>query len=72
MARRIFVMTRRLSRGLEIQRWLDANPSATRWVVIDDDRMAIEEILDNDRCVFTNPACGMTMDNAREAIRILG
>lgn len=54
------------------ERWLEANPSATRWVVLDDDRMAIEEILDNDRCVFTDPARGLTMGNAEAAIEILG
>ncbi len=59
------------SRALEIQRWLEANPSVTRWVVIDDDRMAIEEILDNDRCVFTNPTRGLTTSNAETAIEIL-
>ena len=62
---------RRHSRGLEIQRWLEANPSATRWVVIDDDRMAIEETLDNDRCVFTNPARGLTDEDAEKAVAIL-
>jgi|GEM_PF-1619781 len=62
---------RRHSRGLEIQRWLEANPSATRWVVIDDDRMAIEEILDNGRCVFTNPTRGLTDSDADAAIEIL-
>lgn len=36
-------------RGLEIQAWLDANPHVSRWVVLDDDRMAIEEILHNGR-----------------------
>lgn len=60
------------SRGLEIQRWLEANPGAARWVVIDDDRMAIEEIIDNDRCVFTNPTCGLTDEDAERAACILG
>lgn len=63
---------RRHSRGLEIQRWLEGNLGTTRWVVLDDDRMAIEEILDNDRCVFTNPARVLTMGNAEAAIEILG
>jgi hypothetical protein len=55
---------RRHSRGLEIERWLEANPSASRWVVIDDERMAIEEILDNGRCVFTDPTRGLTEQDA--------
>jgi hypothetical protein len=63
---------RRHSRGLEIQRWLEANPSTTRWVVIDEDRMAIEEIIDNERCVFTNPTCGLTDEDAERAACILG
>ncbi len=62
---------RRHSRGLEIQRWLEASPGATRWVVLDDDRMAIEEVLNNDHCVFTNPARGLTVDDAARAIEIL-
>jgi len=62
---------RRQQRGLEIERLLEANPSATRWVVLDDDRMAIEEILDNDRCVFTNPARGLTDEDAEKAVAIL-
>lgn len=62
---------RRHSRGLEIQRWLDANPGTARWVALDDDRMAMEEILDNDRCVFTNPVRGLTADDAAKAVAIL-
>jgi hypothetical protein len=62
---------RRHSRGLEIQRWLEANPGVRRWVVIDDDRMATEEILDNGRCVFTDPTRGMTASDAEKAIEIL-
>ncbi len=62
---------RRHQRGLEIQRWLEANPSAIRWVVIDDDRMAIEEVIDCGRCVFTNPARGLTEEDAARAMAIL-
>jgi hypothetical protein len=62
---------RRHSRGLEIQRWLEANPSASRWVVIDDERMAIEEILDNGRGVFTDPTRGLTEQDAEKAMAIL-
>jgi len=62
---------RRHQRGLEIQRWLESNPSATRWVVLDDDRMAIEEILDNGRCVFTNPTRGLTDDDGKRGLEIL-
>lgn len=62
---------RRHQRGLEIQRWMEANPGVTRWVVLDDDRMAIEEILDNGRCVFTDPTRGLTASDAEKAIEIL-
>ena len=62
---------RRHQRGLEIQRWMDVNPGTTRWVVIDDDRMAIEEVLDNGRRVFTDPTRGMTASDAEKAVAIL-
>lgn len=58
-------------RGLEIRAWLDANPELTRWVVIDDDSSAIESILDCERCVFTNPARGLTLEYAERAQSIL-
>lgn len=58
-------------RGLEIRVWLEANPHVTRWVVLDDDRMAIEDVIDERRCVFTNPHAGLTMADAEGAIRIL-
>ena len=58
-------------RGLEILAWLKANPDATRWVVLDDDRPAIEPILELHHCVFTNPECGLTSDGALRAIEIL-
>lgn len=63
---------RRHQRGLEIRAWLDDHPAATRWVVIDDEKMSIEEILNNDRCVFTAPKLGLTEEDAFQAIRILG
>jgi hypothetical protein len=59
-------------RGMEIRAWLDAHPEVSRWVAIDDDRMAIEGILDNDQCVFTNPARGLTDQEAERAVGILG
>lgn len=62
---------RRHQRGLEIRAWLEANPSATRWVVVDDERLAIEEVLDGERCVFTNPRIGLSTDDVEKAIRIL-
>jgi hypothetical protein len=62
---------RRHQRGLEIKSWLDANPRVTRWVVLDDDRMAIEEVLPNERCVFTSPARGLSDEDAEKAVRIL-
>lgn len=58
-------------RGLEIKAWLDANQDVSRWVVIDDERLAIESILDNDRCVFTDPRRGLTDEGAERAIQIL-
>jgi HAD domain in Swiss Army Knife RNA repair proteins len=59
-------------RGIEIQAWLDANPQISRWVVIDDEKPAIESILGCERCVFTNPARGLTEGDAERAGRILG
>lgn len=58
-------------RGLEIKAWLDAHPDVGWWVVIDDEKMAIESILDCGQCVFTNPARGLTMDDAERTIAIL-
>jgi HAD domain in Swiss Army Knife RNA repair proteins len=62
---------RRQQRGIEIQRWLKANSHVRRWVLLDDDRMAIEEVLDNGRCVFTDPTRGMTASDAEKAMAIL-
>lgn len=62
---------RRHQRGLEIKSWLDANPHVSQWVALDDDRMAMEEVLDNGRCVFTNPARGLTTTDAETAVAIL-
>lgn len=58
-------------RGIEIRTWLEMNPSAVNWVVLDDERMGIERILDNDRCVFTNPTRGLTTEDAERAVGIL-
>lgn len=58
-------------RGHEIRAWLNANPDVSRWVVLDDERLAIEPILGNERCVFTNPARGLTPENAERAVEIL-
>ena len=58
-------------RGLEIKAWLAAHPEVSRWVVLDDERLAIEPILGNERCVFTNPARGLTPESAEKAIGIL-
>jgi hypothetical protein len=65
------LVLRRHQRGLEIKSWLDANPSVTRWVVLDDERMAIEEVLPNERCVFTSPARRLTDEDAEKAVGIL-
>lgn len=62
---------RRHQRGLEIRAWLEVNASATRWVVVDDERLAIKEVLDGERCVFTNPRVGLSTDDVERAIRIL-
>jgi hypothetical protein len=64
-------VSRLYRRGLEIRAWLDAHPEVSRWVVIDDERLAIESILDQRRCVFTNPSRGLTADEAERAIGIL-
>jgi hypothetical protein len=58
-------------RGHEIKAWLDAHPNVTRWVVLDDERLAIEPVLGSEQCVFTNPARGLTPENAERAIEIL-
>ncbi len=58
-------------RGLEIKAWLEAHPNVLRWVVLDDERMAIEPILGSYRCVFTNPARGLTVEDAERAVEIL-
>jgi len=65
-------VSRLYQRGLEIKAWLDSHPEITRWVVIDDERMAIDPILGSERCVFTNPARGLTPEGAERAIEILG
>lgn len=64
-------VSRLYRRGLEIRAWLDAHSEVSRWVVIDDERLAIESILDARRCVFTNPARGLTADEAERATGIL-
>ena len=58
-------------RGLQIKLWLDSHPDVTNWVVLDDDRAATEPILRSDRCVFTNPARGLTTGDAERAVEIL-
>lgn len=58
-------------RGLEIKAWLDSHPEVQNWVVLDDERMAIETVLDPSRCVFTNPSRGLTIDDSEVAIGIL-
>jgi hypothetical protein len=58
-------------RGHEIRAWLEANLDTTRWVVLDDERLAIEPILGTERCVFTNPARGLTAENAERTVEIL-
>lgn len=63
--------SRRLLRGLEIQAWLEAHPAVKAWVVIDDDRKAIEPVLGGGRCVFTDPERGLTEDDAARATEIL-
>ena len=58
-------------RGAEIRMWLDAHPEITNYVVIDDDIMSTEPIMGRTRCVYTNPATGMTLRDAEKAIGIL-
>jgi hypothetical protein len=58
-------------RGHEIRAWLEAHPEVTQWVVVDDERLAIESILGSDRCVFTNPNRGLTTVDAELAVGIL-
>jgi hypothetical protein len=58
-------------RGRGIQAWLENHPEITRWAVIDDDRWAIEPILQADRCVFTDASRGMEEKHSRAIIDIL-
>ena len=58
-------------RGHEIRAWLEAHPEVTRWVVVDDERLGIEPVLGNERCVFTNPDRGVTTGDAERAVEIL-
>ncbi len=58
-------------RGLEILAWLNTHPDVKQWVVIDDERSAIEATLDCERCVFTEPGRGLTADDVEAAIQIL-
>jgi hypothetical protein len=62
---------RRHQRGLEIQSWLRSQPDIHCWVALDDEKLAIEPVLGTDRCVFTNPAQGLTSSDAERAIQIL-
>lgn len=59
-------------RGHEIRAWLESNPDVTRWAVIDDERSGIELLLGADRCVFTDPARGLTADDVERAVGMLG
>lgn len=59
-------------RGLEIDRWLRANPAVTNWAVLDDERMSIEPILGPSRCVFTDPLRGLEFRDAERVIEWLG
>jgi hypothetical protein len=75
MSRRIFAMTLRFFVGTHAALRFNGGwrqTQARQWVVIDDDRMAIEEVLDTGRCVFTNPTCGLTDEDAERAAYILG
>lgn len=58
-------------RGEEIRLWLEEHPAYQDWVVVDDDRMGIENVIPNDRCVFSDPRRGLERMDAEKAIRIL-
>jgi hypothetical protein len=58
-------------RGQEIAAWLEMRPDVTRWAVLDDDQPAIERVLDPARCVFTDPARGLTAEDAERVVGVL-
>lgn len=65
-------------RAREISQWVQANPSLKQWVVIDDINMADADtdrkpgtLLMAPRIVQTHRKIGITMDNARAAVRLL-
>jgi len=57
-------------RGQEIAAWLEMRPDVQRWVVLDDDRPAIERVFDPARRVFTDPARGLTTEDAGSVIHM--
>jgi len=65
-------------RAREITQWLTANPHVRQWVVIDDINMAAADeerkpgtLLMGPRIVQTHRKVGLTMEQARAAVRIL-
>jgi hypothetical protein len=58
-----------ISRGAEINDWLEANPECTNYVIIDD-RTDFKEN-QNDNFVHVNPMYGITDENMNQAIAIL-
>lgn len=65
-------------RAREISKWVTANPQVKQWVVLDDINMAMvddvrkpETLLMAHRIVQTHRKFGLTIDQARAAVRIL-
>lgn len=65
-------------RAREISQWVTGNPSCKQWVVIDDINMATADadrksgtLLMTPRIVQTHRKIGITMENAKAAVRIL-
>ncbi|CEM33400.1 unnamed protein product [Vitrella brassicaformis CCMP3155] len=54
-------------RSLEVSRWLEANPSVDRYVILDD----IDFSFDDPNFVKTDPRTGLTSEDADRAIAIL-
>ena len=58
-----------MTRGAEIQAWLDIHPEVTNFVILDDDNIKIPELIPHH--IKTTFKYGLTREKAAEAIQIL-